>query len=516
MSTMFDSSELRLVLGDQLNPHHPWFRVVRNDVTYVLMEILPEAGYVRHHIQKVVGIFAAMRDFAQNLRDSGHEVIYFRLDDAHNLHSFEENCFRLISDKGFKGFAYQLPDEFRVDRVLSELSERCPVPVRVDDTHHFYTTREELSGLFKGSKTYLMERFYRHMRTHHNVLMEGKKPVTGQWNLDAENRKRLPKGHIAPRPLEFDRNVSDIVDMLNAKGVQTIGSIDPLHFPWPVNRQESLQLLSFFVEELLPLFGTYEDAMDRQSWSLYHSRLSFSLNVKMLSASEVVEAAVQAWKSKPHLIGYNQVEGFVRQILGWREFMRGVYWAQMPAFADLNFFGHERPLPAWFWTGETHMNCLKHVVDQSLEKAYAHHIQRLMVVGNFALLAGLHPDAVDEWFLGIYMDAFQWVEITNTRGMSQYADGGLIASKPYVSSAAYIQKMGNYCSGCAYDANRKTGEGACPFNSLYWHFHRRNHHLLASNPRIGMMYKVLEKMDNKDVEALMKQADHYLENLETL
>lgn len=256
--------------------------------------------------------------------------------------------------------------------------------------------------------------------------------------------------------------------------------------------------------------------MTVHAWSVYHSRLSFSLNIKLLSPREVIDAAIQEWEKRPEEISFNQVEGFVRQIIGWREFMRGVYWAKMPEFAAMNFFGHEAKLPEWYWTGKTKMNCLKHAIGQSLDQAYAHHIQRLMVTGNFALLAGVHPDEVDQWYLGIYIDALDWVEITNTRGMSQFADGGIIGSKPYVSSAAYIDKMSDYCGSCFYNKAKKVGEKACPFNSLYWNFYDRHTDKLARNPRIGMMYKVWERMKQEDKTALLEQAEKYLTNINDL
>jgi deoxyribodipyrimidine photolyase-related protein len=275
-------------------------------------------------------------------------------------------------------------------------------------------------------------------------------------------------------------------------------------------------LLDYFTENCLPLFGTFQDAMAPGEWSLYHSRLSFSMNVKLISPQEVVNKAIEVYTRRPQEIAYHQLEGFVRQIIGWREYMRGIYWLKMPEFADLNYLEHTGKLPNWFWTGKTKMNCLKNTIHQSLEFSYAHHIQRLMITGNFALLAGVHPDEVDAWYLGIYIDAIEWVEITNTRGMSQFADGGIVGTKPYVSSATYIHKMSSYCTGCHYDKSKKTGEKACPFNSLYWNFYARHENKLAKNPRIGMMYNVWKKMEPDAKAALLKQADDYLSNINEL
>jgi deoxyribodipyrimidine photolyase-related protein len=274
--------------------------------------------------------------------------------------------------------------------------------------------------------------------------------------------------------------------------------------------------MDFFVKECLPLFGTFQDAMAPEEWSVYHSRLSFSMNVKLISPQEVVNKAIEEYQKRPEEIEYNQLEGFVRQIIGWREYMRGIYWLKMPQYASLNYFEHSEKLPAWFWTGKTKMNCMKQAIDQSLTFAYAHHIQRLMITGNFALLAGVDPTEVDKWYLGIYIDAFEWVEITNTRGMSQFADGGIVGSKPYVSSATYINKMSSYCSGCFYDKAKKTGDKACPFNSLYWNFYDKHESKLSGNPRIGMMYNVWRKMQPNVKADLLQQADYYLKHINEL
>ena len=361
-----------------------------------------------------------------------------------------------------------------------------------------------------------MESFYRMIRRKYDILMDGDQPLTGRWNYDAENRKKLPKTYEIPTPLSFEHDVEEFVALLNDAGVNTIGAIDSNNFIWPVNREEGIQLLDFFLENCLADFGRYQDAMTREYWSIFHSRISFALNTKMLHPLEVVRKSLDYWNDHKESIDIAQIEGFIRQIIGWREYMRGIYWAKMPEYAGLNYFEHQGPLPKWFWTGETKMACLSHAISQSLEFAYAHHIQRLMLTGNFALLAGIHPDEVDEWYLGIYIDAIEWVEITNTRGMSQYADGGIVGTKPYVSSANYIDKMGSYCKDCYYDKKIKTGPRACPFNSLYWHFYDRHRSLLSKNPRIGMAYRTWDRMDSTKKADLLSQAETYLNQLEEL
>lgn len=515
--TLSEHKTLRLILGDQLNINHSWYNTVDEKIYYVLMEIRSETDYTQHHIQKVSGFFAAMQYFAKELRARGHQVIYIHLNDTHNLQRFDKNCEALIAKYSFTNFEYQLPDENRVDEHLKQFTNQLNIPFSVSDTEHFYSTRNELGDLFAGKKMYLMETFYRHMRKKHRVLVEDEdKPVNGKWNFDEDNRQKLPKTHKPVAPMLFENNVEHVVSEINKAQIKTIGNINSKHFIWPVNREQSLALLHFFVTHCLPLFGTFQDAMAPDEWSVYHSRLSFSLNIKLLSPKEVVDKAIEAYYERKDRIAFHQLEGFVRQIIGWREYMRGIYWLKMPEYATLNYLEHTNTLPQWFWTGKTKMNCLKNAIQQSLQYAYAHHIQRLMVTGNFALLAGVHPDEVDAWYLGIYIDALDWVEITNTRGMSQFADGGIVGTKPYVSSAAYMHKMSSYCSGCFYDKEKKTGEKACPFNSLYWNFYDKHENKLAKNPRIGMMYNVWRRMHPEAKAELLAQAEYYLSHINEL
>ena len=507
---------LRLILGDQLNSNHSWFETNDDSVTYVLMEIRSETDYATHHIQKIAGFFAAMQTFTLDLKSRKHNVIYIHLNDKTNLQSFNKNLEAIIEEHHFTHFEYQFPDEYRVDETLKNFCKTLSITKSVIDSEHFYTSRNELGTFFEGKKTFLLESFYRAMRKKHNVLMEGDKPVTGQWNYDGENRKKLPKDHKPTSPLVFNNDVSKIYSEIQKTNIKTIGNIDAKNFVWPINRSQSLELLDFFVAECLPLFGSYQDAMSPNEWSLYHSRVSFSMNIKMISPQEVIDKCIEEWQKRPAEIEYNQLEGFVRQIIGWREYMRGIYWLKMPEYAFMNYFNHKEKLPNWFWTGNTKMNCLKDAINQSLDYAYAHHIQRLMITGNFALLAGIDPDEVDEWYLGIYIDAIEWVEITNTRGMSQFADGGIVGTKPYVSSASYIDKMSHYCGSCFYKKAIKTGDKACPFNSLYWNFYDKNEDKLGKNPRIGMMYNVWRKMHPEAKAELLEQADYYLKNINNL
>ncbi len=519
------TTTLRLVLGDQLNPLHSWFVTPRNNVVVVLMEMRQETDYVLHHAQKILAIFAAMRDFAHSLREAGHRVHYLAIDDPGNQLSITDNLDALIGHYKVSAFEYQAPDEWRLDAQLADYAtalvynERNPqnqaVTCQMVGSEHFYTERNEAATLFEGRQKWLMETFYRHMRTRHRVLLdEANKPVGGKWNFDAENRKSWPGFPFEPADARTLHDHTALWQSIVATGVGSFGSPNADSLAWPLNRAEALLHLDAFVLHALPYFGDFQDAMSSKGWRLFHSLLSFSLNTKMLNPQEVVAKVEAAGRAGQAPLA--AAEGFIRQILGWREYVRGFYWAHMPAYEHSNVFGHTQPLPRWFWTGETRMRCMAHAIGQSLEQAHAHHIQRLMVIGNFALLAGLDPFALHRWYLGVYIDAFEWVELPNTVGMSQFADGGLLATKPYVSSAAYIDRMSDYCKDCHYDKKLRDGERACPFNALYWDFHARHSDKLAKNPRIGMVYRQLEKMTPQAVAAFKNKASGLRNQLDTL
>ncbi|WP_404399864.1 cryptochrome/photolyase family protein [Idiomarina seosinensis] len=514
-------TKIRLILGDQLNASHSWYQQDGDDTLYVMMEVMQEATYVRHHRQKILALFAAMRRFATALEKKGLRVCYLTLDDEENRQSVTDNLSWLLKQYPEARLQCQLPDEYRLDHALRSWAGARDIVIDWCDSEHFLTPRDSIKQIFGNNKSLLMETFYRHQRRQFNLLMEDGKPVGGRWNFDGNNRKKIPASENLPQPLTFGNDVTAIDEMLTQAGVETLGTVDATKLLWPTSRQQARQLLDYFCDHLLVKFGTYQDTMTTEdehqhAWSLYHCRLSFALNSKILSPLEVVSRAIETWRQRPGEITLNQIEGFVRQIIGWREYIRAIYWHHMPAYKTLNQLEHDRPLPRYYWDADTKMNCIKHSVQQSLDFAYAHHIQRLMITGNFALLAGVDPDALDEWYLGIYIDAFEWVELPNTRGMSQYADGGLLATKPYVSSANYIQKMGHYCKNCYYRHNQKTGERACPFNSLYWHFIDRHEQRFKDNHRMNMMYSVWNKKSQEERQQILQQANDYLKRVNDL
>ena len=504
--------KLRLILGDQLNANHSWFQEKNPDTIYCLFEMRQETDYVQHHIQKVVGFFSAMRSFSLELAEKNYKVIYYKINDQRNKQDLVKNLLQIIQEEKIVRFEYQFPDEYRLDKQLTEFCKTISIKNNVFDTEHFYTDRSELKNFYEGKKLYVMENFYRYMRKKHHVLMEGSKPEGGEWNYDKSNRKKWKKETLIPPYKIFLKDVSELVNEIKIAEIQTIGNINIKNFEYPTTRNEVLDQLEYFCSHLLIYFGDYQDAMHTDEVNLYHSRISFAMNIKLISPKEVIEKVLETYRHFKNEIHISQVEGFIRQIIGWREYMRGMYWALMPSYKELNVLNNQNKLPNFFWTGKTKMNCLKNTINNSLDNAYAHHIQRLMITGNFALLMQIHPDEVDAWYLGIYNDAIEWVQLTNTRGMSQFADGGKIATKPYVSSANYIDKMSNYCGSCYYNKKEKTTPKACPFNSLYWNFLDDKREQLSKNRRMGMMYSLLNKIPASDLASIKEKAQHIIEN----
>jgi len=508
---------LRLILGDQLNYKHSWYSDDDEDTIYFMAETKEEGSYVKHHIQKLVGFFMAMRSFAEHLKSKGKTVVYYKIDDEENEHTLEDNLNKVIKKNKIQCFEYQNPDEYRLDQKLKSFCEDLSIQSSACDTEHFYTKRGDVEEFFKGKKGMILEYFYRDMRKKHGILMlDEKNPEGGDWNFDKSNRKVWKGEPAIPEASLFDHDVEDLVNTIEKQGMEYIGRIDAKHFEWPTNREECLEVLNNFCNNLLIHFGDFEDAMHTEQKMLFHSRLSFAMNTKMLSPKEVIDKALETYYDRKDEIDISQIEGFVRQILGWREYMRGIYWKEMPKYEEKNTLENTRKLPEFYWTGETKMNCLSHAINQSLDHAYAHHIQRLMVTGNFALLTMTDPDEVDAWYLGIYMDAIQWVELPNTRGMSQFADGGIVATKPYVSSGSYINKMGNYCKNCHYKVSKKEGDDACPFNSLYWNFLDEKQEHFKDNPRMNMMLSILNKMNKETLNNHKERSKYILEHLEEM
>ncbi|WP_299065116.1 cryptochrome/photolyase family protein [uncultured Polaribacter sp.] len=506
--------KLRLILGDQLNSEHSWFNKSCENTIYCMLEMRQETDYVTHHIQKIVGFFAAMRNFAKELETANHQVIYYKINDAKNSQNLIENLKTLIKENSIEKFEYLAPDEYRLDKQLADFTSSLNIKHQVFSSEHFYTERDDLKTFFKGKKQFLMESFYRNMRKKHQILIVNEQPEGGKWNFDASNRKKWKGDVLIPTEINFDNNLENIVSEIKKAGIETIGKINAKYFEYPISRKQALEQLEYFCENLLVHFGDYQDAMHTDKIYLFHSRISFAMNTKMISPKEIINSVLETYRNNIDEIDISQVEGFIRQILGWREYMRGMYWMLMPNYKNENFLNNKNKLPAFFWTGKTKMNCLKNAIQNSLNNGYAHHIQRLMITGNFALLTQINPDEIDAWYLGIYVDAIEWVQLPNTRGMSQFADGGKIATKPYVSSGSYISKMSNYCESCSYKKTKKLEDDACPFNSLYWNFLDEKQAELSSNFRMKMMYSLLNKMSTEERTRIKEKANHIIENLD--
>lgn len=505
--------EIRLILGDQLNIRHSWFNAPEN-VLFVMFEMRQETDYARHHQQKVTAFFAAMRAFADVVGTMA-DILYLRLDSPDNHQALDKNLNQVAELlPNLTTFSFQQPDEFRLAAQLDDLA--IAQHVRKVSSEHFLVELEELEEYLPADKKPLLESFYRKIRRKTGYLMTGAEPLGEQWNFDQDNRNALPDSETVPTPIKFSNNVEHISQMLETQAVDMIGKLDPEALDWPISRRQSRELLQHFVRHALPKFGQYQDAMSTRGYLLFHSRLSFSLNTKMISPREVIDTAIAEFERNPQQISLAQIEGFVRQIIGWREFVRLIYWREMPTYKNKNYFAAHRSLPQYFWTADTKMHCMQASIQQSLDSSYAHHIQRLMVTGNFALIAGINPDEVDAWYLGIYADAIEWVELPNTRGMSQYADGGLIATKPYASSGNYIHKMSNYCQRCFYNVKLKSGPKSCPFNSLYWNFLNSHRERLAENPRMSLMYRQWDKRPAEEQDAILQQAQTWLAELDKL
>ena len=503
---------LLCLLGDQLSPEIATLRSAdRKQDVVLLAEVGEEATYVRHHKKKIAFLFAAMRHFAAELRKAGWSVDYVKLDDPQNSGAITREIERALTRHRCDRVIVTEPGEWRLMKNLEDLRERLSVPLEILDDERFLCSRAGFADWAAGRKQLRMENFYREMRRKTGLLMNGDEPEGGRWNFDSENRKPPRDGLAAPGPKRFDPDgaTQEVLSLVEARFGNHFGDLEPFWFA--TTRAEAEAAFDQFVEASLPRFGDFQDAMLLDDKFLFHSVISLYINAGLLDPLAVCRRVEAAYRDGS--VPLNAAEGFIRQIIGWREYMRGIYWLRMPGYLGENFFGHRRPLPDFYWTGDTDMTCIRACVDQTREEAYAHHIQRLMVTGNFAMLAGVEPGAVHEWYLAVYADAYEWVELPNTLGMSQFADGGLLGSKPYAASGNYINKMSNYCGACRYKVKEKNGPDACPFNYLYWDFLDRNRDRLDGNPRLGQVYRTWDRMDSDRKMAVREDAKRFLAGL---
>ncbi|KQS85781.1 MULTISPECIES: cryptochrome/photolyase family protein [unclassified Rhizobium] len=503
---------LIFVLGDQLSQSLSSLDGADPAQDVILMcEVMEEASYVHHHKLKIALILSAMRHFSEELREQGFDVHYMSLDSPDNSGSFTGELKRAVSDMKPQRVIVTEAAEWRVLQAMGtwEVGIGIPVEIRVDN--RFLCSKFEFQDWARGRRSLTMEYFYRDMRRRTGLLMNGNNPEGGRWNFDAENRKPAKPDLFRPKHAKFDpdKTTRDVLNLVERTFPKNIGST--ANFSFAVTRADAEEAARTFVKEFLPNFGETQDAMLSEDPFLNHALLSFYINIGLLDPLALCHQAERAYIEGEAPL--NAVEGFIRQIIGWREYIRGIYWLKMPGYEHSNVFKADRPLPGFFWSGDTNMACVSQVITQTIDYAYAHHIQRLMVVGNFSMLAGLDPHAVHEWYLSVYADAFEWVELPNVIGMSQFADGGFMASKPYAASGAYISRMSDYCDGCRYDVSKKTGEDACPFNALYWDFIDRNTAILSKNHRLAQVYSTWRRMDEDKRQSYRKSAASFLTKL---
>ena len=507
--------KLGLILGDQLSLNLPTLQVLDPGRDRLVMaEVADEATYVPHHRQKIAFIFSAMRHFARQLEQAGWTLDYFRYGE-HDCRSLVSVLEQVCSRHRCESIVVTRCGEYRLQaQIDTEWEKTLGCAVTCLEDSRFFCSREEFAAWAAGKKQLRMEFFYRQMRRKTGYLMDGDGPRGGKWNFDASNRKPWKGDPAPPQPLQSRPDDIDleVLELVADRFTDHPGNLE--NFRWATTRRGALAALRTFVDSGLPRFGDFQDAMATGQDTLFHSLLSPYLNAGLLDPREVCEAAIRALDDGRAPL--SAVEGFVRQILGWREFVRGIYWLHMPAYKSQNALGNRRPLPPYYWSGETGMHCMKECLRNTLDNGYAHHIQRLMVTGNFALLAGIAPGEVCDWYLSVYVDAYEWVELPNTLGMALHADGGYLGSKPYAASGSYIHRMSDYCRHCRYNVKTRTETDSCPFNSLYWHFIDRHRDRFGDNPRMTMVYKNLDQMDSQTRRRLLARAEDLLANLEGL
>ena len=499
---------LVIVFGDQLDAGSAAFDGFDPEADAVaMMEVHEEASHVPQHKLRLALFFSAMRHFRDALRQDGRTVHYTELEDADNTGSLAGEIERRAKALRPDRLIVLQPGDWRVEQAARNTAKSLDLPHSVRDDRHFLCSAGTFEALAQGRRSLLMETFYRAMRREHRILMDGDKPVGGQWNLDRENRGSFGKdgaGEIPP-PLGFapDRTTREVLDMVERRFPDAPGRLDS--FDTPVTADQAQSALDDFLEHRLENFGRYQDAMAVGQPFLYHARLSAALNLHLLDPRAAIEGAVAAYQDGRAPL--NSVEGFVRQILGWREYIRGVYWREMPGYADRNALQADLPMPAFFWTGETEMACIRHSVGQLIDHAYAHHIQRLMVLGLFAMLLGVRPYEVHRWHMSMYADAIDWVSLPNVLGMSQYGDGGIVGSKPYAASGNYIDKMSDYCKGCRFNPRKATGDDACPVTTLYWDFLDRNRDRIRGQRHMGYQIANLDRKEAAERQEIRRRSE---------
>ncbi len=502
---------LRLVLGDQLSHSLSSLRDISTDDLVLMAEVNEEATYVKHHKKKIAFLFSAMRHFAEELEQKGYRVRYVKLNNPHNSGSLKGEVSRCLKREKLDAVVITEAGEYRLLNDMQSWHKElgCDVTILPDD--RYIATHEEFNDWATDRKELIMEYWYRLMRKKTALLMEDSHPVGGQWNYDKDNRKPLKKkdDKVGPKQFKQDDTTRDVLKLVAQHFPDHFGDLEPFWFA--VTKKQAKQAFTHFVKHALPYYGDYQDAMLSDQPFNYHSVISQYLNCGLLDAMEICEQVEAAYHDG--VAPLNAVEGFIRQVIGWREYIRGVYWRYMPDYAERNALQAKRKLPDFYWDANTDMHCLSQVVSMTREHAYSHHIQRLMITGNFANLAGLDVKEVCDWYLAVYADAYEWVELPNTLGMALYGDDGVVGTKPYVSSGAYVNRMSDFCKQCKYDVKQRTGDDACPFTFLYWDYLMRHEQRFKGNRRMAMPYRNLQRFSDEERNAIQKQAKAFLDKM---
>ena len=507
--------KLIVLLADQLSPALASLQQLHSDDVILLAEVGREASYVKHHKHKIILLFSAMRHFAAVLQQQGHRVCYIHYGSVANVHSMTDAVhYALTQHPDINSVVITECGEYRLQQEIISWQQQLSLPVQIFNDDRFVCDLPRFFRWAHGKKQLRMEYFYRDMRRYTGLLMHGDTPEGGKWNYDADNRKTWPDKLQPTAPLSFppDGITADVIALVKQHFAANMGNADTFHYA--VCGKDARQAFLHFVQHQLPQFGDYQDAMRLNQPFLQHSICSVYLNCGLLDVRWMCNKVQQAYQEG--MVPLNAAEGFIRQLIGWREYVRGLYWLLMPDYKQRNALRATRPLPGFYWHGQTNMRCMQQAVQSTIEHAYSHHIQRLMITGNFALLAGLSVDEVTDWYLAVYADAYEWVELPNTLGMALFADGGVMASKPYAASGAYINRMSNYCKHCTYNVKRTTEADACPFNALYWDFLARNEATLANNPRLALAFANWHRRSDNDKQAILAKAAATLDKLECL
>ncbi len=506
---------LRLILGDQLSHNIPTLNDTKEDDLVLMAELRDEATYVKHHKKKIAFIFSAMRHFADELKAAKLNLRYIQFNELQDCTSFTDIIKNELNKSTYDEVVVTEPGEYRLLDEFINLEGKIGIPVSIYEDNRFIATEDEFNQWASSKSKLIMENWYRMMRKKTGLLMDGNKPIGGDWNFDKQNRKSLKKDHkVSTTPLEFkpDKITRQVLSLVNNEFDDHLGDLEP--FSFAVTSADARKALKYFIQHQLPYFGDYQDAMLSGEAFIYHSVISHYINCGLLDPLETCKAVEKAYHDGSAPI--NAVEGFIRQIIGWREFIRGVYWHYMPDYKEMNFLNARNPLPEFYWTGRTKMNCISEAINMTRRHAYSHHIQRLMVTGNFANLAGIDIQAICDWYLAVYADAYEWVELPNTLGMALYADGGLLGTKPYISTGKYIKRMSNFCDSCQYDPDASTGESACPFTTLYWNYLIRNEKKLRTNPRMALSYRNLDRLNATDKAEIQRHADFLITEIDNI